>query len=577
MPPQQQYPPQQAYGYDPNWQPPQVVGSTDPNANVVYNYDPLHVTVQYISVDQWGQIENDKSPYTYLWEKGEFTPEKFSENQKRNDVCLDKCWFYAFYINLLIVIALMIAICSKNLDEPTEETQETATEIVAFARSLSSNVDKEITDYSYNSSNSTSNSTSDYFLSDEEYDEIKLTLIKGVFIGIGVGLGLTVLHFAYMACNPTLYIKVGLWIGVGFIILVCIIPFFISPAVAYPCLAVAGLILLIAICMYCFCLKDFIEFTCMVFEKTMQIEKNHPMIFLVCLIAIVIEFVFNIIFEFAFFFILLNQWSYVLYLYYLFSYYWVITTNFYTFYLISANLAALNYFLEGTEYYPENALWDSVKKSLTKTFGSASLAGFISAILYTLEYLASELMDADNIVLKIIGCICYCILCCLEAIFHHVSRYGLFYVTVYNVPFLEGARRFTEIQVKKFINTFMGECILETSLTYNSYVFGLISIVLGIVIGWGSFVYYMDKNMEVAAIITLVFYPIFVIFCTEIFLWVLLNPAETITYALFICFTEYPERLKIVNNVQYEQFVYRYSCSTARATNNPLPPSPQVY
>lgn len=549
------------YAYDQSWQPPPTVGSDDPNAKVDYNYDPIKTPVSYITVEQWNQIENDRSPYSQYWAKGEFTPEKFSANQNREFDCLDKGWMIAFWINFLISLVFMIVIATVRIEK--KESSST-TQIIALAS-------KAATEYG------DSTQSFELTMTDEQLDnEVKVSLLKAVGVGIGVGLGLTILHFFYMSFFPHFYIKFGLWLEV---ILICgflCLPLFITnqKEVGYACVGMAVFVFLVFLCVFCCCLKDFIEFTCMVFEKTTTIEKSHPAIFLVIFIQIIIELVANIIYSAAFIFIAVNNWSYFVYIYYVFSYYWVVATNYYVFYLISANLAANCYFLDGTQYFPQNPIWDSVKKSLSKTFGSAAFAGFIAAIMSTLEHICDQLMNSDNNVMKIIGCIVYCILCCLQAIFHHISRYGLFYVTVYNVPFLEGARRFTEISCKKFITTFMGESILDTALTFNSFIFGLLSICLGIFLGWTQFKNYMDAKNEVAAIITIIFYPVFIIMFTEVFLWCLFNPADTITYSLFICFTEFPERLKTVNTVQYEFFVYRYACATARATKHDLPPRP---
>jgi len=503
-----------------------------------------------------------------MWEKGEFSPEKFSQYQKK-EVCLDKGWGIAFWINFVFTVVFMIVVAAKKLESTSVSDSENVTYLTNLAYTLSQ---KDISTPSVlDIDDDDENITIDVGL-----DVDAKEFYKAIGIGVAVGFVLTLIHFGYMVACPAFYIKFGLWVGVIFVCVMMAIVAFVQDDgnVRISIFVCIAFILLLAFCVFCCCLKDFIEFTCMVFERTTQIEKNSPAIFLVVFIQIIIEFIANFIYCLAFLYIAVNNWSYLIYIYYLFSYYWVIITNYYVFFLISANLAANAYFLEGTEYFPESPVWDSVKRSTTSTFGSASFAGFIAALLTTLETIAEQLMKSDNSYVKIIGCIVYCIVCCLQAIFHHISRYGLFYVTVYNVPFLEGARRFTEISVKKFINTFMGESILSTSLTYNSFIFMVFSIIIGVAIGIGYYEKFREENIVQAALL-LVAYIIFTVMFTEVFLWCLLNPADTITYSLFICFTEFPERLKIVDNRQYEFFVYRYSCSTARATNNPLPPRPE--
>jgi len=479
--------------------------------------------------------------------------------QKRETRLLDKGWLIAFWINFIISLVFMIVIATVKFEESGSTKPSN---VVAFANRL----------HAANDESTTIDEDVDRLLS-----EVKKTLLKAVGVGVGVGLGLTIIHFFYMTICPRFYIKFGIWLEVFLICGFCILPFFFNDdkTVGYLGFGFAGLVLLIAICVYCCCLKNFIEFTCLVFEMTVRIEKSHPAIFFVVFIQIIIQFIASLIYVTAFVFIAINRWSYYIYIYYLLCYYWVISTNYYVFYLISANLAANCYFLEGTPYLPNSIVWESVKKSTTKTFGSAAFAGFIAAIMSTLRQIAKQLGESDNAALKILSLLALCILCCLEAIFHHISRYGLFYVTVYNVPFLEGARRFTEISVKKFITTFFGECILDKALTFNSFIFAILALAIGVLISYVQYRSYMDAGDRVPALITIIFYPIIVLIFTEVFLWCLLNPADTITYALLICFTEFPERLKQVNTVQYDFFTYRYACSTARGSKNEQPQRPR--
>ena len=120
----QAYIPQaQSYSYDQTWTPPPAIGSDNPNVNVEYNYDPFWAAKYHITVDQWSQIENDISPYSHYWAKGEFTPEKFIQNQKKESGYLDKGWMIAFWINFAISLILMIVIVTVKIGNKEYESQ----------------------------------------------------------------------------------------------------------------------------------------------------------------------------------------------------------------------------------------------------------------------------------------------------------------------------------------------------------------------------------------------------------------------------------------------------------------------
>jgi hypothetical protein len=139
---------------------------------------------------------------------------------------------------------------------------------------------------------------------------------------------------------------------------------------------------------------------------------------------------------------------------------------------------------------------------------------------------------------------------------------------------MEGCRRFVENSVKKFSLVFINECILTEVFIWNYFAFGAISVALAILIGWESFVYLDNNTITLAKAFTFL-YKFFALIFTEIFIWCSINPTIAISYQLFVCFTEYPERLKTINGVHYEAFNHQYICSIARANNNPIPPKPE--
>lgn len=360
-----------------------------------------------------------------------------------------------------------------------------------------------------------------------------------------VGLVINALHAVYVLFAPSFYIHFGFFICIG-ISIVCVVPLLILKvwgAIAFPII-----IAIICLIVYC-CLREFIPISVAILKFATRLLWKNPTLLLVYLIQSVIQIAIGIMFIICILFIFIIGWHPAIIIYFLLAFYWISYTTTYVLYLITAGVAAQWYFLNGTEYMPKMGVWSSTKRAMTTSFGSASFAAFIMAVIEILEDFAEYALDSDSTFIKILACIALCILECIRCCVSFVTDYGLIYCAIFGIPFLEGCRRWLELTTKKFIGTIVQSCIINQSMTYHSLVFSVGAALIGLGIGVA-----IKKNN----LYTMLF-MFFACFIYTLLLYAIIScPISTLASTLFCCFAECPERLKIIDNEVYEQFVQVY-------------------
>lgn len=322
-------------------------------------------------------------------------------------------------------------------------------------------------------------------------------------------------------------------------------------------------------------------------EYSTKVLRKHLTIFLLVLVMMLINMLVSVIFAFSVVCIVLSSLHYATYIYSVFTLFWIQSTNYYIFYTICANVTAVTYFLEDTQYMPASPLLNAIKRSLTVTFGASCFAGILTAIVETLE----DQFKAAIKKLPCHGCCCCCciveciISCCVKLI-GDLNKLGLFYSTVYGVPYLEGCRRFLEMKVKKFIDVFIGECILDKASKWNSFFITQFSTCCVLFAAWKHITNLFPENQvqsetdyfdrTISIILLMIVYAVLNWAVQIVLNQALLVPVNTTCFATMICFAEYPNRLKSTNSELYEQFAYKYSYATAKASGQAPPQQPQV-
>lgn len=477
-----------------------------------YNYNPYQVNYTEMSVDQWEQVPTDPSPYSQYWQSADsYAPENFSKNHEEQKKCNDLVWTIVFLVNFVITIALLIYLCSHTLEienlkiKPFENKQQ-------------------VND-----------------------------MLKCVGIGILVGLVLTVLHFVYASLAPGFYIKFGMIVMLVVTIATAIYAIYVMKNyifIIFPLLSIVFVILF-----YCMSMK-YIPLTIAVFKEATKLMRHYPSVFLFCFFGLIVDLVVSFIFSLLVYLVQFHNWSGWFYIYLIFSYYYISLTFEYVGYLTLAGLGSTWYFLGGdnpSEYFPTNPLLQSFIRACTTSFGSASLAGLLIAIIEGIKAIINWACNIGqssgnsvvNCVICLLRCIAMCILNCLERMLTYINRFALIYCATFGVPYMEGARRWAELECKRYVGLLMNSCIVDRCLTYNFFFFSIAGALIGYGIGYGIF----DQNATNERVI---FACIFSLFFTFGFFSVLEQPLQTFPDTLLVCFAEKPDRLKTTSNELYE-------------------------
>ena len=496
-----------------------------------YDYDPYHINYSQMSVNQWNNVSVDNSQYSQYWSSPQsFEPQTFSQNTQTSKGCRDMIWAILFWINFIITLGLTIGVILA--DTPNNDN------------------DPQPSPQPYQQTNNGTRNT----LSDDFYDEniTENGVYRDIGISLAAGLVINIVHFCYASFAPYAYVRFGLFIGVVISIALSLISCFTVGSflfLFYPVFFV-----FIALLMYCV-MKEYIPVSAAVLKQTCKLIRSYPSIIFLCLFQGILDVAVNLMYGILIFMIYQKEWSYILYIYVVLSYYWVIMTFGYVTYMTGAGLGASWYFLNNTVYFPRSPVWQSFKRAMTTSFGSASLAGFLIAIIEVFKYLARSAMDSDNTCVSILGCIAMCFISCLEVFTRWMNHYALIYCAVFGVPFKEGCRRWAELSCKKFVDVMIEGCVISNCLSYNFFLFTLGGALLGYGIGaiWGY----------LSAVLVCVFTMIFVLCIFTIFE----QPILTITDTLFVCFAEAPEKLHTSASELYNDFTQLYNLSLGKKLN----------
>ncbi|KAH0792624.1 XYPPX repeat family protein [Histomonas meleagridis] len=482
-----------------------------------YKYDYEHINYQQIQVEQLPTIPCDQSAYSYYWDNQQaFEPQNYSVNTRKETKCNDLIFVIFFLINLAITLIVFIYLAAKkdpyDSNSVTNEITETDLDVYAF----------------------------------------KSSLWKAIFVGFFIALIVNAIHLVYISFAPIVYIKFGFFIGVIISLVLIIYPMFHFSLYWY--LIFPGILLLIALICYCV-YRQYIPFSASILKHSVNIMMKNPSLLLVLLIESIVDMIIGILFSLMIFFVEYKHVNAIVYVYLVFSYYWISYTFGYVMYMTGAGLAGTWYFLNGTAYYPRSPVWQSFKRASTTSFGSSTSAALWLAIIEACRAIIRlDLNDDDNnsaaqVVYTILKCIAHCIICVIESCFSWINRYALIYCALFGVPYKEGCRRFMEMSCNRYVEVLIESSMVSSALTYNLLVFVLCGA------GLGYFAGKMIENSDVSAI----FSTFFALFFT-LGIYLLCDfPIETMSDTLIICFAEAPERLRTTASDLYQSMKDKFS------------------
>jgi hypothetical protein len=281
---------------------------------------------------------------------------------------------------------------------------------------------------------------------------------------------------------------------------------------------------------------------------------KYPSIILVTFVESLLSIGVAILYSLTFYAIEVANVHRAVYIYFLFSYFWTSFTLGYVLYLTIAGLAASWYFLNNTDDFPDSPVLSSLKRAVTTSFGSASLAGFLLAVVSTLEAIIKSDSRGNDGAAALVKCVALCILAIIRCIVEFATRYALIYCATFGIPFVKGCKRWVELECKRFVDILIGGCIVSTIISFYELLFTVGAALAGLGLG-----YAVGKNVDdvnewgmaalVAVISALLTFAVFEMFS---------NPMVVMTDTLFVCFAEAPDRLKSSANDLYERLVKYY-------------------
>jgi hypothetical protein len=339
--------------------------------------------------------------------------------------------------------------------------------------------------------------------------------------------------------------------SVAFSVLACVLPLLRGSAgsLFFPMLS-----LLFTCFWFCF-VRRYIPFSAVIFERSIDLIRNYPSIVLLTIVQFVAACGIGLLFGGVMLSVRGGELAPLLYVYLMFSYYWILYTINYVVYMTGAGLAARDYFLKNTDFMPQSPVWDSFKLAATKSLGSAAFAALLLAVIRTLRaVLAWQPNRQDDerggveTVMLVQRCLALCVLAMLERIVHFMSRYALIYCSVFGVPYAEGCRRWAELSCTKFIDVLIKGDIIGMSIVMNMLVF---------LIGTGLVAYFAGGLLFVQKEIVgfLVGVAVLTGFVLSL---VFLQPVTVMTDTLFVCFAEDPERLKATDPELFDRLEGTY-------------------
>lgn len=522
-------------GYNPNYNqqpttnyPNQNYVPNNGTSNVTYNPQPIppdsynlyHIQYQQVTVDQWQSIPSEETEYSQYWSSPDaFSPSTYSDNTQSEVACNDCCWAIIFWIHFVAMIAFLIYMIvaddSKNLD-------------MSF----------------------------------------KLDLVKFKDIGYTVGIGLAlavlsnVIHFLFIFCVPKCYLGFGMIVGLIYVIVAVI--FFAFFGGSMIGLIVPVLYLLLMIVFLCSAWK-YIPFSAAILKQAAQLMIDFPGIICFLLLQVLWNIIVSALYSALVYYVQKRGIHNAVYLLVILSYLWSTMTFEYVEYLTVSGVASSWYFLNGTEYFPSSPILQSYKRAMTTSFGSASFAGFLIAIIQFLQfiirsYLSSE-CDSDNGVLNILCCLlkccALCILSILETLISLLSRYALIYCAAFGINYMAGAKRWLELECTRFVDILMNGCIVSTATTYNLLIYSIASAFAGF--GFGYLIFNKNDEFDDSSKLLLeIFCCIFALLFTFGVFTIVIEPIVTLCDTLIVCFSECPENLKNTAYDLYEKLVEYY-------------------
>ncbi|CAB9528176.1 Protein PNS1 [Seminavis robusta] len=128
-----------------------------------------------------------------------------------------------------------------------------------------------------------------------------------------------------------------------------------------------------------------------------------------------------------------------------------------------------------------SAIWDSLKRSLTTSFGSICFGSLLVAIIQALRALANTARSQDD---GILLCLAECILACIQGLIEYFNKWAFIYVGVYGMGYCESGSNVMQLFANRGWESIIADDLVGNTLFLVSLVVGGLTGALGILIEW---------------------------------------------------------------------------------------------
>jgi hypothetical protein len=127
----------------------------------------------------------------------------------------------------------------------------------------------------------------------------------------------------------------------------------------------------------------------------------------------------------------------------------------------------------------KGATGSSLKRATTTSFGSICFGSLLVAILQALRALAESQREEGSF----LGCICECILGCLQSLMEYFNRWAFVYVGIYGYKFTQAGKAVIELFHTRGFDAIINDDLIGNVLSFAALGIGLICAGIGGIIG----------------------------------------------------------------------------------------------
>jgi len=125
------------------------------------------------------------------------------------------------------------------------------------------------------------------------------------------------------------------------------------------------------------------------------------------------------------------------------------------------------------------AIWDSLKRSLTTSFGSICFGSLLVAIIQALRALANTARSQDD---SFLLCLAECILACIESLIEYFNKWAFIYVGIYGMSYCESGSNVMQLFANRGWEAIIADDLVGNTLLLVSLIVGGLTGCIGILI-----------------------------------------------------------------------------------------------